>query len=153
MEKRDVKYLEAKARLVREGIIRAIGVNQRGHLGGSMSCADLVTALYFYKMRHWPEDPEHADRDRLILSKGHSVLAQYAALAHCGYFPPAALETTKQLGSFLQGHPERDRTPGVEANTLQGLCHFRRCGTGGRTGLGSGHRRRFLQNRPPHCHR
>ena len=57
MEKRDVKYLEAKARLVREGIIRAIGVNQRGHLGGSMSCADLVTALYFYKMRHWPEDP------------------------------------------------------------------------------------------------
>jgi len=117
MEKRDVKYLEAKARLVREGIIRAIGVNQRGHLGGSMSCADLVTALYFYKMRHWPEDPEHADRDRLILSKGHSVLAQYAALAHCGYFPPAALETTKQLGSFLQGHPERDRTPGVEANT------------------------------------
>jgi len=117
MEKRDLAYLKSKARKVREGIVRAIGVGQKGHLGGSMSSADLVTALYFYKMRHWPDNPSHPDRDRLIFSKGHSVLAQYAALAECGYFPVEALSTTKQLGSFLQGHPERDRTPGIEANT------------------------------------
>ena len=82
-----------------------------------MSCADIVTALYFYKMRHWPDNPANPERDRLIFSKGHSVLAQYAALAECGYFPVEALPTTKKLGSFLQGHPERDRTPGIEANT------------------------------------
>jgi len=117
MGTRDTAYLEAKARRVREGIIRAIGINQRGHLGGSMSAADLVTALYFYKMRHWPDNPAHPDRDRLIFSKGHAALAQYAALAECGYFPFAALSTTKQLGSFLQGHPERGRTPGIEACT------------------------------------
>ena len=76
----------------------------------------LVTALYFYKMRHCLMI-ENPDRDRFIFSKGHSVLAQYAALAECGYFPAEALPTTKQLGSFLQGHPERDRTPGIEANT------------------------------------
>ena len=117
MQKRDLDYLKSKARAVREGIVRAIGVDQKGHLGGSMSSADLVTALYFYKMRHWPDDPKNPDRDRFIFSKGHSVLAQYAALAECGYFPAEALPTTKQLGSFLQGHPERDRTPGIEANT------------------------------------
>jgi transketolase len=82
-----------------------------------MSSADLVAALYFYKMRHWPGDPTNPERDRFIFSKGHSVLAQYAALAECGYFSPEALPTTKHLGSFLQGHPERHRTPGVEANT------------------------------------
>lgn len=117
MQNRDIEYLKSKARRVREGIVRAIGVNQRGHLGGSMSCADIVTALYFYKMRHWPDNPANPERDRLIFSKGHSVLAQYAALAECGYFPVEALPTTKKLGSFLQGHPERDRTPGIEANT------------------------------------
>lgn len=117
MQNRDIEYLKSKARRVREGIVRAIGVNQRGHLGGSMSCADIVTALYFYKMRHWPDNPANPERDRRIFSKGHSVLAQYAALAECGYFPVEALPTTKKLGSFLQGHPERDRTPGIEANT------------------------------------
>jgi transketolase len=117
MQNRDMDYLKARARQVREGIVRAIGVNNKGHLGGSMSSADLVTALYFYKMRHWPDDPSNPDRDRFIFSKGHSVLAQYAALALCGYFPLQALLSTKKLGSFLQGHPERDRTPGVEANT------------------------------------
>lgn len=117
MQKRDLTYLKTRARSVREGIVRAIGVNNKGHLGGSMSCADLVTALYFYKMRHWPDDPLNPERDRFILSKGHASLAQYAALAEYGYFPPSTLSTTKKLGSFLQGHPERERTPGVEANT------------------------------------
>jgi len=117
MQKRDIDYLKSKAKVVRQGIVRAIGVNNKGHLGGSMSSADLVTALYFYKMRHSPHDPHNPDRDRFIFSKGHSVLAQYAALAECGYFSAEELPNTKKLGSFLQGHPERDRTPGIEANT------------------------------------
>jgi len=96
--------------------VRAIGVGQKGHLGGSMSSADLVTALYFYKMRHWPDNPSHPDRDRLIFSKGHSVLAQYAALAECGYFPVEALSTTKQLGllppgTSRAGSPHRGSRP------------------------------------------
>ena len=67
-----------------------------------MSLADLVTALYFYKMNHRADNPEDPDRDRLILSKGHSVLAQYAALAECGYFPKSILKTTKTFGSIFR---------------------------------------------------
>src|SRR5690554_7898436 len=81
-----------------------------------MSSADIVTALYFYKMNHNPVDPDYPDRDRFIFSKGHSVLAQYAALAETGYFSREELKKTKTLGSILQGHPEI-RTPGIEANT------------------------------------
>lgn len=117
MQKRDIGYLKQQAEVIRQGVVEAIGVNTKGHLGGSMSSADIVAALYFYKMQHWSEDPEKPERDRFIFSKGHSVLAQYAALARCGYFPWESLTTVKQLGSFLQGHPEKDRTPGVEANT------------------------------------
>ncbi len=116
-QQRNMGFLRDKARLVRRGIVEAIGVDRKGHLGGSMSSADIVAALYFYKMRHWPEKPNNPERDRFIFSKGHSVLAQYAALAHCGYFSVDSLPTTKQLGSILQGHPEHDRTPGIEANT------------------------------------
>ena len=118
-----INELKQKAKIVRKGILECIGINKKGHVGGSMSLADLVTALYFYKMNHSGDNPEDPDRDRLILSKGHSVLAQYAALAECGYFPKSTLETTKTLGSILQGHPEI-RTPGIEANTgslAQGL--------------------------------
>jgi transketolase len=81
-----------------------------------MSCADIVAALYFHKMRHSPDKPGDPSRDRFIMSKGHSVLAQYAALAEAGYFDKSVLATTKSLGSLLQGHPERT-TPGIEANT------------------------------------
>ena len=118
-----INELKQKAKIVRKGILECIGINKKGHVGGSMSSADLVTALYFYKMNHNPDNPENPDRDRLILSKGHSVLAQYAALAECGYFPKSILKTTKTFGSILQGHPEI-RTPGIEANTgslAQGL--------------------------------
>ena len=111
-----ISELKEKARAVRLGIIDALGVDKRGHLGGSMSCADIVAALYFHKMRHDPKDPSLPNRDRFIMSKGHSVLAQYAALAEAGYFPRETLLKTKTLGCFLQGHPERE-TPGVEANT------------------------------------
>ncbi|HZK11697.1 MAG TPA: transketolase [Atribacterota bacterium] len=118
-----INELKQKAKIVRKGILECIGINKKGHVGGSMSLADLVTALYFYKMNHSCDNPENPDRDRLILSKGHSVLAQYAALAECGYFPKSILKTTKTFGSILQGHPEI-RTPGIEANTgslAQGL--------------------------------
>jgi transketolase len=81
-----------------------------------MSCADIVAALYFYKMRHSAQKQDDPNRDRFIMSKGHSVLAQYAALAETGYFDKKILGTTKTLGSILQGHPERT-TPGIEANT------------------------------------
>lgn len=109
--------------MIRKGILECIGINKKGHVGGLMSLADLITTLYFYKMYHSSDNPNDPDRDRLILSKGHSVLAQYAALAGCGYFPKSMLETTKTFGSILQGHPEI-RTPGIEANTgslAQGL--------------------------------
>jgi transketolase len=79
--------------------------------------ADVVTALYFSKMRHDPKNPSWEERDRFLLSKGHAALVQYAALAECGYFPLEELENTKSLGSMLQGHPDMKSTPGVEANT------------------------------------
>lgn len=123
MKINEIDELKEKARAVRKGILECIGINKKGHVGGSMSLADLVTALYFYKMNHSGDNPDDPDRDRLILSKGHSVLAQYAALAECGYFPKSILKTTKTFGSILQGHPEI-RTPGIEANTgslAQGL--------------------------------
>lgn len=123
MKNNEINELKEKALAVRKGILECIGINKKGHVGGSMSSADLVTALYFYKMNHSSDNPDNPDRDRLILSKGHSVLAQYAALAECGYFSKSLLKTTKTFGSILQGHPEIS-TPGIEANTgslAQGL--------------------------------
>ncbi len=116
MNSNKIKELKQKAKVVREGILDCIGIDKKGHLGGSMSSADLVTALYFYKMRINPDNPDDPDRDRFIFSKGHSVLAQYAVLAELGYFSKSELKNTKTLGSILQGHPEI-RTPGIEANT------------------------------------
>jgi len=94
-----------------------IGSGKPGHLGGSCSIADIVAVLYFHTMRHNPKDPTWPDRDRFLLSKGHAALAQYAALAECGYFPKKELCTLKELGSMLQGHPEMRRMPGIEAYT------------------------------------
>jgi transketolase len=111
-----IESLREKARLIRLGIIESLGIGKRGHIGGAMSCADVVACLYFYKMRHSPDKRNDPSRDRFIMSKGHSVLAQYAALAETGYFDKGVLATTKSLGSLLQGHPERT-TPGIEANT------------------------------------
>lgn len=113
-----VKRLEEKALCLREFIVSdLIGVGKVGHLGGSCSCADIVAALYFHKMKHDPEQPTLEDRDRFLLSKGHAALVQYAALALAGYFPRAELKKVKTLGAMLQGHPDMNRTPGIEANT------------------------------------
>ena len=112
-----IRDLERIARAIRLDIIQMVGVGQRGHLGGSCSIADVVTALYFSRMRHNPANPSWPDRDRFLLSKGHAALVQYAALAECGYFPREELRKTKRCGSMLQGHPDLKSTPGIEANT------------------------------------
>jgi len=109
--------LEKIARKLRYDIVMMIGAGKPGHLGGSCSIADIIAVLYFHKMRHDPQKPKWPDRDRLLLSKGHAALAQYAALARCGYFPEKELSTLKELGTMLQGHPEMLRLSGIEANT------------------------------------
>jgi len=117
VSKPDIAKLEHIARMIRLDIIQMIGVGQRGHLGGSCSIADVVTVLYFSKMRHDPLNPSWPDRDRFLLSKGHAALVQYAALAECGYFSKEELKNAKRYGSMLQGHPDLKSTPGIEANT------------------------------------
>ncbi|HNV86624.1 MAG TPA: transketolase [Candidatus Omnitrophota bacterium] len=113
----NIPDLCAKALEMRREIIRMLGEAGSGHPGGSLSCADLLTALYFNVMRHDPENPKWSDRDRLVLSKGHGAPALYAALALCGYFPKKELVTLRQLGSPLQGHPDMRKLPGLEAST------------------------------------
>ena len=88
-----------------------------GHPGGSLSAIDIMVCLYFHKMRHNPKKPDDSNRDRFILSKGHAAPALYSCLAYSGYFPVKELITLRELGSRLQGHPERTRLPGVEAST------------------------------------
>ena len=112
-----VTELEKKARKLRLHIVKMIGVGQKGHLGGSFSLAELATVLYFHKMKHDPHNPKWKDRDRFLLSKGHAALIQYAALAESGYFPVEEIEHVKCLGAMLQGHPDMQTTPGIEANT------------------------------------
>jgi len=96
VSKPDIAKLEHIARMIRLDIIQMIGVGQRGHLGGSCSIADVVTVLYFSKMRHDPLNPSWPDRDRFLLSKGHAALVQYAALAECGYFSKEELKNAKR---------------------------------------------------------
>jgi transketolase len=112
-----LRRLEGIAKRLRRHIVTMIGCGTPGHLGGSCSVADIVAVLYFHKMRPQPYNPNWPQRDRFLLSKGHSVLAQYAALAELGCIPMESLKTLKVLGSMLQGHPEVDRTPGIEAYT------------------------------------
>ncbi len=112
-----VKRLEEIAKKLRYDIVRMIGCGNTGHYGGACSLADIVAVLYFYKMKHDPGNPKWEDRDRFILSKGHSAPVQYAALAESGYFPVEELLTLKKLGSRLQGHPDLKKLKGIEANT------------------------------------
>ena len=101
----DIQSLNEKARQIRRHIITSITKAKSGHPGGSLSCADLITALYFDIMNVRPEDPAWEDRDRFVLSKGHACPALYAALAEKGYFPVEELDHLRELGSMLQGHP------------------------------------------------
>ena len=112
-----IEDLEKKAKQLRRDVVISIGVGVAGHIGGSNSAADIVTALYFYIMKHDPKNPHMEDRDRFLLSKGHVAILQYAALAEAGYFPVEDLKKTKDIGSYLQGHPDVIKTPGIEAGT------------------------------------
>lgn len=117
MKKLTLEELPSKAKEIRRDIIRMLTEAGSGHPGGSLSATDLLTVLYFHLMNHDPKNPKWADRDRLILSKGHGAPVLYAALAHAGYFPREDLITLRKLGSPLQGHPDMRRLPGLEAST------------------------------------
>ncbi len=117
LSEKQIKDLELTSRNLRRKIITMIGPDNPGHLGGSCSIADILTVLYFNRMRHKPSDPKWPGRDRFILSKGHAALGLYSVLSECGYFPEEELATIKQLGSILQGHPDMLKVPGIEANT------------------------------------
>ncbi|MBW7572057.1 transketolase [Caproiciproducens faecalis] len=113
-----VKKIKKLAINIRRDVVNMIGGEGHvGHLGGSCSSADIVAALYGHKMKFDPKNPQWEGRDKFIYSKGHAAIAQYAALAETGYFPVEELSTCKKLGSRLQGHPDRCKTPGIEAGT------------------------------------
>jgi len=117
LEKSKVEELEEIARRVRVHIVKSTHEAGSGHPGGSLSTADILTALYFEVMDHRPDEPDWPKRDRLVLSKGHAAPALYGVLAESGYFPVEELMTLRKLGSRLQGHPHVRATPGVDAST------------------------------------
>ncbi len=116
MQEDDIKILDEKARTIRKHIINMIFEAGSGHPGGSLSSADILTALYFHTMRHNASEPEWIDRDRFILSKGHAAPALYATLAEAGYFPINELMSLRKMGSMLQGHPDI-KIPGIEVSS------------------------------------
>jgi len=124
-----VKELEQMAVVIRCDIIDMICTAAAGHPGGSLSAADVVTALYFRVMRIDPQNPDWPDRDRFILSKGHACPVWYAALAERGYFDKSHLKTLRQMGSILQGHPDMRKTPGIDM-TAGSLGHGLSAGLG-----------------------
>lgn len=109
--------LKKIANQVRKDIVTALHSAKSGHPGGSLSAADILTFLYFEEMHVDPKDPENPDRDRFVLSKGHSAPALYSVLAEKGYFPREDLTTLRHVGSYLQGHPNMNETPGVDMST------------------------------------
>ena len=109
--------LQKTANEVRKGIVTAVHSAKAGHPGGSLSAADLFTYLYFEEMNIDPKEPKKADRDRFILSKGHTAPGLYAALANRGYFPVEDLKTLRHIGSYLQGHPDMKHIPGVDMSS------------------------------------
>jgi len=112
-----IKELEKTANQIRVDIIEMLGRSGSGHPGGSLSIADILAVLYFYKMKHNPKDPTWEERDRFILSKGHGAPALYSVLSLAGYFPREYLKTLRQIGSSLQGHPDRNSLAGIEMTT------------------------------------
>ena len=102
---------------VRLNILEGVHAAKSGHPGGSLSIADIITYLYFAEMNVDPADPKMADRDRLVLSKGHTAPALYGVLAEKGFFPRSELKTLRQADSILQGHPDMKHIPGVDMTT------------------------------------
>ena len=109
--------LQKTANEIRKGIVTAVHSAKAGHPGGSLSAADLFTYLYFEEMNIDPKDPKKADRDRFVLSKGHTAPGLYSTLAYRGYFPVEDLKTLRHLGSYLQGHPDMKHIPGVDMSS------------------------------------
>lgn len=108
---------EKKAKELRQEILKMLFACQSGHPGGSLSCVEMLMALYYEVMNIDPKDPKKADRDRFVLSKGHACPTLYAILADLGYFPKEDLAGLRQIDSHLQGHPDCNKTPGVDMNT------------------------------------
>lgn len=111
------KQLMLTACRVRMGIIEGVHSAKSGHPGGSLSCADILTYLYFAKMNIDPKNPKMENRDRFVLSKGHAAPALYSVLANRGYFDTELLNTLRKIGSILQGHPDMKHIPGVDMST------------------------------------
>ena len=110
----DIKSLEERAKVIRRHVVRMIAKAGSGHPGSSLSTVDLLVALFYNKLRHDPQQPAWPDRDRFVMSKGHGCPALYAVLAEKGYFGIDKLDTLRQFGSILQGHPCMKTTPGIE---------------------------------------
>ena len=113
----DITALEKIAVQVRKGIIEEVYSAKSGHPGGSLSCADILTVLYFNQMNIDEKKPDDQNRDRLVLSKGHAAPALYSVLAEKGYFDKELLKTFRKIGSNLQGHPDMNKVPGVDMTT------------------------------------
>ena len=109
--------LQKTANEVRKGILTAVYYAKSGNPGGSLSAADIYTYLYFEEMNIDPKDPKKADRDRLVVSKGHTSPGYYSTLAHRGFFPVEDLKTFRHVGSYLQGHPDMKHIPGVDMSS------------------------------------
>jgi transketolase len=113
----EITRLEEFARQIRVGVIQGVNQAKAGHLGGPLSAADVLAALYFHVLRIRPDEPAWPERDRFILSKGHCSIGLYAAMALRGYFPVAELLTFDQAGTRLQGHPDMTKLPGLDMST------------------------------------
>ena len=117
MKKEEIKKLQITATKVRKDALTAVYHAASGHPGGSLSVADILTLLYFKEMNIDPKDPKNQDRDRFVLSKGHTAPALYGTLAERGFFPVEDVKTLRQFGSYLQGHPDMKGVPGVDMST------------------------------------
>lgn len=117
MDKTEVIALQKRAAKIRMHIINSTYACNSGHPGGALSSADVLAVLFFHTMRIDPAQPQMADRDRFVMSKGHSAPGYYGALAERGFFPVAELEGLRSCGSFLQGHPDMRKVPGVDMST------------------------------------
>lgn len=113
----DKLQLQKVAKEVRKGTLTSVYSAKAGHPGGSLSATEVFTYLYFEEMNIDPKEPKKKDRDRFVLSKGHTAPGLYATLAHRGYFPVEELKTLRKIGSFLQGHPDMKHTPGVDMSS------------------------------------
>lgn len=112
-----IQALEKRAEAIRETILDMLVAAGSGHTAGPLGMSDIFAAMYFHVLAHDPKNPDWDGRDRLVLSNGHIVPVQYSAMAHAGYFPVEECLTLRKFGSRLQGHPERDRLPGLETTS------------------------------------